>query len=86
MPLQYDKAKTEKEKIELNALKLNRDLEKVQMELNELREIRGLEDVRGAKEKQVSYFGSKKVKISMTSTILMIQDERFLISANPFHA
>jgi len=51
---QYDKAKTEKEKIELNALKLNRDLDKVQMELNELREIRGLEDVRGAKEKQVN--------------------------------
>ena len=49
---QYDKAKAEKEKIELNALKLNRDLEKVQTELTELRELRGMEDVRGAKEKQ----------------------------------
>ncbi len=49
---QYDKAKSEKEKIELNALKLNRDLEKVQTELNELKELRGMEDVRGAKEKQ----------------------------------
>jgi len=36
----------------LNALKLNRDLEKVQTELNELKELRGMEDVRGAKEKQ----------------------------------
>jgi hypothetical protein len=53
-PFQYDKAKAEKEKIELNALKLNRDLEKVQTELNELRELRGMEDVRGAKEKQES--------------------------------
>ena len=35
-------------------MKLNRDLEKVQTELNELRELRGMEDVRGAKEKQES--------------------------------
>ena len=55
---QFDKARSEKEKIELNALKLNRDLEKVSTELNELREIKGMEDVRGAKEKQVS---SKKL-------------------------
>jgi hypothetical protein len=53
---QYDKAKAEKEKIELNALKLNRDLEKVTTELSELRELRGMEDVRGAKEKQVSCY------------------------------
>lgn len=39
---QYEKAKTEKEKIELQSLKLNRDLESSLTELRDLREQRGL--------------------------------------------
>ena len=40
---QYEKARAEKEKIELQSLKLNRDLERVTLDLDELRAQRGLE-------------------------------------------
>ena len=39
---QYEKAKTEKEKTELQSLKLSRDLERATEELMELREARGI--------------------------------------------
>ena len=39
---QYEKAKTEKEKTELQSLKLSRDLERTTEELIELREARGI--------------------------------------------
>ena len=44
--IQHDKAKAEKERLELQSLKLSRDLEKVQYELREARDLRGIEDKR----------------------------------------
>merc|ERR1739844_637609 len=49
--LQYDKAKSEKERIELESLKLQRDHDKITQELRDLKVLKGSEDMRGAAEK-----------------------------------
>ena len=49
---QYEKARAEKEKIELQSLKLNRDLERVTLDLDELRAQRGLEQTTNMEERK----------------------------------
>ena len=49
---QYEKAKTEKEKIELQSLKLTRDLERTTLDLDELRAQRGIEESTNLEERK----------------------------------
>lgn len=49
---QYEKAKAEKEKIELQSLKLNRDLERTTLDLDELRAQRGIEESTNLEERK----------------------------------
>ena len=49
---QYEKAKTEKEKIELQSLKLTRDLERTTLDLDELRAQRGIEENTNLEERK----------------------------------
>ena len=69
---QYEKARAEKEKIELQSLKLNRDLERVTLDLDELRAQRGLE--------QTTNMEDRKGKCLFTyffNFSLNIKDEQF---------
>ena len=49
--MQYQRAKAEKEGVELNLMKLTRDLENLQHEHKELRELRGVEETRTRSER-----------------------------------
>ena len=53
---QYEKAKAEKEKIELQSLKLNRDLERTTLDLDELRAQRGIEESTNLEERKGIFF------------------------------
>ena len=49
--MQYQRAKAEKEGIELNVMKLTRDLENLEHEHKELRQLRGVEETRTRSER-----------------------------------
>ena len=49
---QYEKAKAEKEKSELQSLKLTRDLERTALDLDELRAQRGIEENTNLEERK----------------------------------
>ena len=60
---QYEKARAEKEKIELQSLKLNRDLERVTLDLDELRAQRGLEQTTNMEERKGKRLFSRIFKL-----------------------
>merc|ERR1711994_902078 len=59
---QYEKAKTEKEKIELQSLKLTRDLERTTLDLDELRVQRGIEESTNLEERKESERMARKLE------------------------
>ena len=69
---QYEKARAEKEKIELQSLKLNRDLERVTLDLDELRAQRGLEQTTNMEERK-----GKRLFTNFLNFSLNNKDEQF---------
>ena len=69
---QYEKARAEKEKIELQSLKLNRDLERVTLDLDELRAQRGLEQTTNMEERKGKRFFTYFFNFSLNN-----KDEQF---------
>ena len=59
---QYEKAKTEKEKIELQSLKLTRDLERTTLDLDELRAQRGIEESTNLEERKGNKYSNTVCK------------------------
>ena len=66
---QYEKAKTEKEKSELQSLKLTRDLERTTLDLDELRAQRGIEENTNIEERKGNYKNSNKILTNYLSSM-----------------
>ena len=65
---QYEKAKTEKEKSELQSLKLTRDLERTTLDLDELRAQRGIEENTNIEERKGNYKNANKILTNYLSS------------------
>ena len=69
---QYEKAKAEKEKSELQSLKLTRDLERTALDLDELRAQRGIEENTNLEERKGNENSNIILKLFITKNPILI--------------